>query len=107
MVAVATHQLVRLGDANDFLHAGHFIERAGFDLTFVAGDANGCSLCARDGVSAIAEAFDFLADGANLLFSRVRLHHNQHRVPLGRLKFSGKTAFSANLETYFLRSEIG
>ena len=32
LLDVAADQFVRLGDADDFLHARHFFQRAGFDL---------------------------------------------------------------------------
>ena len=71
---VAADQLVRFGDADDFLHARHFFQRAGLDFALVAGDANRGALRSGNGVSAVAERFDFLADGAHLLFRSVRLH---------------------------------
>jgi hypothetical protein len=49
-----------------------------FDFAFVAGDADGGALRAGHGVGAIAERFDFLADGADLLFGGLRLHDYEH-----------------------------
>ena len=51
----------------------------GFDLALVAGDADGGALRAGHGVGAVSERFDFLADGADLLFGGLRLHDNEHR----------------------------
>ena len=75
---VAADQFVGLGDANDFLHSGHFFERAGVDFALVAGDADGGALRAGDGVGAVSKRFDFLANGADLLFGGLRLHDDEH-----------------------------
>ena len=73
-LGVATDQLVGFGDADDFLHAGHFVQRPGFDLALIAGDADGGALRAGHGVGAVSKRFDFLANGAYLLFGGLRLH---------------------------------
>src|SRR5580692_74676 len=78
---VAADQLVRLGNADHFLHARHLFQRAGLDLTLISSDADRSPLRPRDGVSAVAERFDLLADGPHLRFARVRLHHHQHEPP--------------------------
>ena len=77
-LGVAADKFVGLGDADDFLHARHFFERPGFDLALVAGDADGGALRAGHGVGAVSERFDFLADGADLLFGGLRSHDDQH-----------------------------
>ena len=64
---VAADQLVRLGYANNFLHARHFVERAGFDLAFVPGNANRGTFRAGDGVGAIPKRLDFVAHRADCL----------------------------------------
>ena len=74
LLDIAADQLVGLGDADDFLHARHFVERAGFDFALVAGDADGGALRSGHGVGAVSKRFDFLADGAHLLFGGLRLH---------------------------------
>ena len=79
---IAADQLVRLRDLNDFLHARHFFKRALFDFALVAGNANGGAGCARHGMRAIAELFDFLADGADLVFAGLRLHDYKHGIHL-------------------------
>ena len=71
---VAADQFVRLGDADDFLHARQFFQRARLDLALVAGNADGGALRAGDGVGAVAHRLDFLADRTHLLFGGVRLH---------------------------------
>ncbi len=71
---VAADQFVGLRDLDDFLHARHFFERALFDLALVAGDADGGAVGSRHGVGAVAQLFDFLANGAHLLFGGLRLH---------------------------------
>ena len=73
---VAADQLVRFRDADDFLHARHFFQRAGLDFALISGDANRSPLRSGNGVSAVAERLDFLADGAHLRFRSVRLHNH-------------------------------
>ena len=73
---VAADQFVGLADPDDFLHARHLFERALLDFALVAGDADGGALRARHGMGAVAECFDFLANGAHLLFRGMRLHDN-------------------------------
>src|SRR5207247_6903800 len=80
LLHVTTYKLVRFGDADDFLHAGHIVERARFDLTFVTGDANRGALRAGDGMWTITERLDFGAHGANLVRGGVRLHDYQRGV---------------------------
>src|SRR5277367_6742360 len=77
-LGVATDQLVRLGYANHFLHARHFIERPRFHFSFIASDADGGTLRARHGVRPVSKRFDFLANGADLFFSSLRLHNYKH-----------------------------
>src|ERR1700674_5450665 len=77
-LGVATDQFVGFGDADDFLHAGHFFQCPGFDLALIASDADGGALRARHGVGAVSERFDLLANGADLLFGGLRLHDYQH-----------------------------
>ena len=79
---VAADQLVGLADPDDFLHARHLVESAGFDLRLVAGDADGGALRTRHGMSAIAECLDFFAYRAYLLLGGVRLHDDKHGNPL-------------------------
>ena len=75
---IAADELVRLGDADNLLHSWHLIERAGIDLAFIARDPNGSALLPGDGMGAVSQRFDFLANSAHLLFGGLRLHHNQH-----------------------------
>ena len=75
---IAADQLVRLGYTDDFLHAGHFIERAGFDFALIAGDADGGSLSSGNGVCAVSQCFDLFADRADFVGGGVRPHDNQH-----------------------------
>src|SRR5208282_2947431 len=77
-LSVAADQFVGFGDADDFLHAGHFFERAGFDFTLVASNADGGALRPGHRVGAVSERFDLLADGADLLFGGLRLHDYEH-----------------------------
>src|SRR5208282_4104030 len=77
-LGVAADQLVRLGDADDFLHSRHFFQRPGFDFALVAGNADGGALRAGHGVSTVSERFDFLANRAHLLFGGLRLHDYEH-----------------------------
>src|SRR5579872_3548790 len=80
---IAADELVGLGDLDDFLHARHFFERALLDFALVAGDADGGARRAGHGVRAVSELFDFFANGADLLFSGLRLHDNKHDFSSG------------------------
>ena len=73
---VAADQFVRLADADQFLHARHLVQRAGFDFATISGDADGGALRARHGVGPVAQFLDLLANGADLLFGGLRLHHD-------------------------------
>ena len=73
---VAAHQLVGLADADQFLHARHLVQRAGFDFAAISGDADGGALRARHGMGAVAQLLDLLANRAYLLFRGLRLHHD-------------------------------
>src|SRR5271157_4782932 len=77
-LGVPADQFVRFRDADNFLHARHFFERPGFDLTLVAGDADGGALRAGHGVGAVSESFDLLANGADLVFGGLRFHDDEH-----------------------------
>ncbi len=78
LLDVAANQFVGLRNADDFLHARHFFERAVFEFALVAGDADGGAGGSGHGMRPEAEGFDFLANGADLIFSRVRLHDDEH-----------------------------
>ena len=73
---VAADQFVGLADADQFLHAGHLVQRAGLDFAAVSGDADGGALRAGHGMGAVSQFLDLLANGAYLLFRGLRLHHN-------------------------------
>ena len=77
-LGITADEFIGLGNTDDFLHARHFVERAGINLAFIARDPDGGTLRARDGMSAVSQRFDFLANSAHLLFGGLRLHHNQH-----------------------------
>src|SRR5262249_61643414 len=84
---VAACQLVRIGDSDDFLNARYFFERARFDLASITSNASSSPFRAWNGVGAISEGFDFVANSANVLRRGVRLHDYQHGFSL-ELKFS-------------------
>ena len=73
---VAADQFVGFADADEFLHARHFVQRAGFNFTAIPGDADGGALRPGHGMGAVAQLLDFLANRAYLLFRGVRLHHD-------------------------------
>ena len=79
---VATHQFVRLADADHFLHAIERLEGSGFQLSAVPGDADSGSRGAGHGMGAQSEALNFLANGTHLLFRCVGLHDDKHDQPL-------------------------
>ena len=63
---VAADQLVRFADADEFLHAWHFFERARLYFPAVASNADGRALRARHGMGAVSQALDFLANRPHL-----------------------------------------
>ena len=71
---VAADELVGLGDGDALDDAGQGFEDAEVDCAVIAGDADGGAGGAGDGMGFEAEAFDALADGANLLLGGVGLH---------------------------------
>ena len=79
---VAAHQLVRLRNLDDFLHARHLFQRALFDFALVAGNPDGSTRRARHGMRPVPQLLDFLANRAHLLFRSVRLHNDEHDFPL-------------------------
>src|SRR5208282_5190188 len=88
-LGVATHQFVGLRNFDDFLHARHLFQRAGLDFSLVAGDADGGALRSGHGVGAVSERFDFLANGAHLLFGGLRLHDYEHSCYPGLFSLAG------------------
>ena len=73
-LGVAADELVGFADGDALDDTGHRFEDAEVNGAFVAGDADSCAEGAGHGVSFEAEAFDALADGADLLLGGVRLH---------------------------------
>src|SRR5882672_6838717 len=78
LLGVAAHEFVRLADRDALDDAGEGLKDAEVDGALVAGDAYGGAEGTRHGVRLQAEAFDALADFADLLLGGVRLHYNQH-----------------------------
>jgi hypothetical protein len=73
-LGIAADEFVGFADGDALDDARHRFEDAEVDGAFVAGDADGGAEGARHGVSFEAEAFDALANGADLLLGGVRLH---------------------------------
>jgi len=73
-LGVAADEFVWFADGDAFDDAGEGLEDAEVNGSFVAGDADGGTEGARHGVSFQTEAFDALANGADLLLGSVRLH---------------------------------
>ena len=73
---VAAHQFVGLADADQFLHAGHLVQRARLDFGMVSRNADGSTLRARHGMGAVSQFLNLLANGAYLLFCGLRLHYD-------------------------------
>jgi hypothetical protein len=82
-LCVAAHKLIRLADGNAFDDTGHRFERADMDRAVIARDADGRAGRARNRMGAETERLDPVANGANLFFCRVGLHHDEHRQLLG------------------------
>ncbi len=80
---IAGDQLVGLGDGDAFDDAGHGFEEAEVDGAGIAGDADGGSRGARDGMRFHAERIDAITDGADLFVGGVGLHNYEH----GRVLF--------------------
>jgi len=98
---IAADELVRLAYRDAFADPRHGLEDAEVDGAFVAGDADGRSNRAGDRVRFEAEAFDALADFADLLLGGVRLHDDKHgMLPSAVSEFSvyGKLAGAANTD---------
>jgi hypothetical protein len=49
---------------------------AGFDFAPVSGNSDGGALRARHGMGPVAQFLDLFANGADLLFRGLRLHHD-------------------------------
>jgi len=82
LLGVAAHEFVRLADRDALDDAGKGFEDAEVDDVLVAGYANGGAQRPWHGMGLQAEAFNTLANFANLLLGGVRLHYNQHgRLP--------------------------
>ena len=73
-LGVAADEFVGLADGDALDDAGQRFEDAEIDGAVVAGDADGGASGAGNRVGFEAEAFDALADGADLLLGGVRLH---------------------------------
>jgi len=71
---VAADELVGLADRDAFDDAGKRFEDAEIDGAVIAGDADGGASGSGDGMRFEAEAFDALADGADLLLGGMGLH---------------------------------
>src|SRR5882724_9060351 len=81
-LGVAADELVRLADGDALDYAGQGFEDAEIDGALIASDADGGAKRARHRVGLQAEAFDALANGADLLLGGVRLHDDEHgRLP--------------------------
>ncbi len=78
LFGVAADKFVRLADGDALDDAGEGLEDAEVDGALVAGDADGGAEGARHGMGLQTEAFNALANFANLLLGGVRLHYNQH-----------------------------
>jgi hypothetical protein len=82
LLGVAADEFVRLADRDAFDDAGEGFEDAEVDGALVAGNAYGGTQGPRHGMGLQTEAFNTLADFADLLLGGVRLHYNQHgRLP--------------------------
>src|SRR6267143_3132398 len=77
-LGVATDELVWLADGDALDNTGQGFKDAEVDGALVAGDADGGAERTGHGVGLQAQAFDALANGADLLLSSVRLHDNEH-----------------------------
>jgi len=82
-LGVAADEFVGLADGNAFADAGHGFEDAEVNGAFVAGDTDGGADGTWDGVGLQTEAFNPLADGADLLLGSVGLHDDQHECSFG------------------------
>ena len=71
---VAADELVGLADGDALDDAGERFEDAEIDGAVIAGDADGGAGGSGDGMGFEAEAFDALADGADLLLGGMGLH---------------------------------
>ena len=77
-LGVAADEFVRFADRDAFDDTGKGFEDAKVDGVFVASDADGRADRAGDGMRFQAEAFDTLADLANLLLGGMGLHDYEH-----------------------------
>src|SRR5260370_21031748 len=75
-LCIAADKLVRLANGDAFADAGHGFEDAEVHGAFVPSDADSRSNRAGNRVRFEAEAFDALANFADLFLSGVRLHDN-------------------------------
>ena len=80
----AADEFVGLADGNAFRDAGKGLEYAEIDGVFVAGYPDRGAIGSRHRVGLEAEAFDALANGADLLLGGVGLHYDQHSAALLR-----------------------
>jgi len=79
-LGVAADEFVRLADGNAFSDAGHGFEDAEVNGPFIACYPDGGADGTGDGMGLQTEAFDTLADGADLLLGSVGLHDDQHEL---------------------------
>ncbi len=77
-LGVAADEFVRFADRDAFDDTGKGFEDTKVDGVFVASDADGGANRAGDGMRFQAEAFDTLADLANLLLGGMGLHYYKH-----------------------------
>src|SRR5260370_450293 len=78
LLGVAADQFVRLADLDALDDAGDSFEDAEVDGALVAGDTDRGAEGPRHGLSLQAEAFNALANFADLLLGGVRLHDDEH-----------------------------
>src|SRR6185369_11801939 len=81
---LATDQLVGLAYMNNFLHARHFVERAGFNVGVIAGDADSGAGCTRHGMGTQPEPLNLVANRAYLFLGSSGFHYDKHGNPLVR-----------------------
>src|SRR4051812_5927806 len=110
---VAADELIGLRNLNDFLHAGHFFQRALLDFTLVSGDADGGASGSGHGMRPVPKFLDLLANRAHLFFGGLGLHDNQHRFTLreqrvgtGRPRPSGRAMLDGDWEKAPIKSTV-
>src|SRR5437763_8130172 len=75
---ITTDEFVGLADTNDLTNAWHFLQASGLNSALITSDAYRSPLRTGNGMRAQSQSLDFSTNVAHLLFSGMRLHHNQH-----------------------------